>query len=117
MIGARDGTRDGGTEIRRAGAFAPALTCTFFGGGGSQPSCTFGPQTRHYCRSRDLPYAAAWALHYSILVPSARSPEKLDRSPFDGAPSPNSVRGALKALPAARVGRPRLVLPSTNRRG
>jgi hypothetical protein len=36
------------------------------GGGGSRPSCTLGPQTRHCCWSRDLHYAAAQALHYSM---------------------------------------------------
>src|ERR1700677_4128167 len=46
------------------------------GGGGSGPSCTFGLDTRRNCWSRCPPYAAAQALHYSIPLLRAWSPEK-----------------------------------------
>jgi hypothetical protein len=45
-------------------------------GGGSRPSSTFGLHTRRSRWSRCLPYAAAQALHYSIPLLRAWSPEK-----------------------------------------
>jgi hypothetical protein len=54
-----------------------------------------GFQTRRISWSVDLPYAAAQPLHYSILVRSARSPEKLDRSPPSTVRPPRTgLRGA-----------------------
>jgi hypothetical protein len=35
-----------------------------------------GPQIRHFCRSGDMHYAAAHALHYSMSASSGRSPQK-----------------------------------------
>ena len=42
---------DGGLEMRRAGCFRTGSDLHLLGGGGHVPSGTFGPQTRHYCRS------------------------------------------------------------------
>jgi hypothetical protein len=48
-------------------------------------TATFGLQTRRYCWSQDLHYAAAQALHYSIPLLRAWSPEK--------RPAPGGPRG------------------------
>jgi hypothetical protein len=61
-----------GLYVRRRTRTTPVL-----GGGGSQPSGDFRPQTRRSCWSRRLPYAGAQPLHYSSPPLTAWSPQKL----------------------------------------